>query len=283
MANATDPLVLQVSGTDPQNALEYLLRQRIYQTRYWKEVGFGLTVADVLEKSIAHLRSIGSSIPQNTVFLSLLLKLLQLHPESALMESTFLRAEDFPYTRLLAACYLRLTARPVEIYQFLEPLLADYRSIRCYRGGAWERTTVDQFVYATLLRTSATFSASSSSERYWDVALPRLPARSVLQQAGYLPEGPRRAPCAILHAAIVRHETDVPYAEAARRYLEIKARVAPSAAAAWEKWRPPPEEVSREEEEEEGARTAVEGADSSSAPTTTTTSKKRKYGGLFKH
>jgi PRP38 family len=293
MANATDPLVLQVCGTDPQNALEYLLRQRIYQTRYWKEVGFGLTVADVLEKSIQQLRSIGSSIPQNTVFLSLLLKLLQLHPEPSMMETTFLRAEDFPYTRLLGACYIRLTARPVEIYEALEPLLSDYRSIRYFRGNQWDHTTVDQFVYSALLRTGGSHS-SSSPINYWDVAVPRLPARSILQEAGYLPDGPRVAPCATLHEAILRYQEtdDEPYAVAARRYLEYKARVAqsPAALVAWEKWRPhateddvlpqpkPNEEVSMEEGE--GEAQAVDTTVASSAPTTS--SKKRNYAGLFK-
>ena len=51
MANVTDPLAGAVHGTDPQNLMEYITRQRIYDCRYWKEECFGLTAADVLEKA----------------------------------------------------------------------------------------------------------------------------------------------------------------------------------------------------------------------------------------
>ena len=37
------------------------------------------------------------------------------------------------YVRLLGAFYLRLVGRPAEVYQYLEPLLNDYRKVR--RGG----------------------------------------------------------------------------------------------------------------------------------------------------
>jgi pre-mRNA-splicing factor 38A len=55
MANVTDPLAGAVHGTDPQNLMEYITRQRIYDCRYWKEECFGLTAADVLEKA-THLK-----------------------------------------------------------------------------------------------------------------------------------------------------------------------------------------------------------------------------------
>ena len=51
MANRTDPLAAQLSGQDPQNLIEYITRQKIYDSRYWKETCFGLSVVDVLEKA----------------------------------------------------------------------------------------------------------------------------------------------------------------------------------------------------------------------------------------
>ena len=45
MANRTDPLAAQVHGTNPQNLIERILRERIYANRYWKEHCFGLTAA----------------------------------------------------------------------------------------------------------------------------------------------------------------------------------------------------------------------------------------------
>jgi pre-mRNA-splicing factor 38A len=39
------------------------------------------------------------------------------------------------YLRALGAFYLRLTGKSKEIYQYLEPLLNDYRKLRVRAGG----------------------------------------------------------------------------------------------------------------------------------------------------
>ena len=41
------------------------------------------------------------------------------------------------YLRALAAMYIRMTFRPVEVYEILEPLLKDYRKLRYHGMGAW--------------------------------------------------------------------------------------------------------------------------------------------------
>lgn len=41
----------------------------------------------------------------------------------------------YRYVRALGAFYLRLTGRSKEIYQYLEPLLNDYRKLRVRTGG----------------------------------------------------------------------------------------------------------------------------------------------------
>ena len=43
MANRTDPRARSVHGTNPQNLVEKILRQKIYELTYWKEQCFGLT------------------------------------------------------------------------------------------------------------------------------------------------------------------------------------------------------------------------------------------------
>lgn len=53
------------------------------------------------------------------------------------------------YLRALAAFYIRLTFRPVEVYETLEPLLRDFRKIR-YR---------DECTFSTLASSAAPFSA----------------------------------------------------------------------------------------------------------------------------
>ncbi len=64
-----------------------------------------------------------------TKFMCLLLKMLQLQPEKEIVVE-FIRNEDYRYVRLLGAFYLRLVGKPLEIYNYLEPLYADYRRVR---------------------------------------------------------------------------------------------------------------------------------------------------------
>jgi pre-mRNA-splicing factor 38A len=84
-----------------------------------------------------------------TQFISLLLKLLQIQPEKEILVE-YLLVEEFKcvqsaklvefepykpipffrYLRALAAMYIRMTFRAVEVYELLEPLLNDYRKLR---------------------------------------------------------------------------------------------------------------------------------------------------------
>jgi PRP38 family len=273
MANATDPIILQVCGTDPQNCLDYIVRQKIYNTRYWKEVCFGLSVVDVMEKSVQQLRNVGSSLPHNTIFLCLLLKLLQLHPEHDIIDSSFVQQTTFKYTRVLGGCYIRLTSRPIDIYHSLESIVSDYRKVCVYNHFVqkWELTTVDQLVYDCLQITSQQHHLSSSSssssvskiQSYLNITFPRLPARHVLQEAGYIVDGPRivvssSSSSVPLHDTLLQYlvddltrgtknTTQEPdddtnrtlttelYAQAALQYLEHLATVqqSPAAISAW--------------------------------------------------
>lgn len=177
MANRTDPLVSALSGSDPQNLMPYITRKKIYDSRYWKEECFGLSVSDVLEKAATGLHCIGG-LP--TYFLSLTLKLLQLHPESDLIIESFVDQDDFKYVRALGLFYLRLTGSPADIYESLEDLYDDSRPLRCWISPSWSITYMDEWVHSLLHEPIVL-----------GIALPRLPQRRVLQEAGYLPDGPR--------------------------------------------------------------------------------------------
>lgn len=176
MANVTDPMIRAIQGSDPQNLMEYITRQKIYDSRYWKEECFGLTAVGVLEKA-TKLKTLGG-LP--TKFLCLALKLLQLQPDSEDIIESFIQQEDFKYVRALGALYLRLTGRPDDIYNELEPLYRDYRKLRCRIFADWTLTHVDEFVHRLLTETTCV-----------GITLPRLPARATLQEAGYIDEGPR--------------------------------------------------------------------------------------------
>jgi pre-mRNA-splicing factor 38A len=82
---------------------------------------------------------------------------------------------------LLGAFYLRLVGKPLDVYQYLEPLLNDYRKIRHKTPqGNFELRHMDEFVNDLL-----------NKDLFCDIALPRIPHRQVLEGAGNLE--PRRS------------------------------------------------------------------------------------------
>lgn len=179
MANTTDKLAGTIHGTDPQNLIEYITRQKIYDSLYWKQQCFGLTAELVIDKAIA-LRYCGGMYGEPSKpseFLSLVLKLLQIQPDKEIIYE-FITNDEFKYLRLLGAFYLRLVGRPIEICQYLEPLLNDYRKVRLrLNTGAFILSHIDEIV-DDLLR----------KDYVWSISLPRLPTRKALEGAGDLGE-----------------------------------------------------------------------------------------------
>ena len=186
-----------------QNLVEKILRTRIYDTVYWKQHCFGLTAASLLDKAV-ELRSVGggggSAVSGGagppSRFICLVLKLLQLQPDRDVVLE-YIKNEDHKYVRLLGAFYLRLTARPAEVYKVLEPLLEDRRRVRARASAsASSAVGVETGTNATyaLTHVDELVDAMLSSPYLFDVALPRLPPRATLQAAGQLPVGvPRRS------------------------------------------------------------------------------------------
>jgi pre-mRNA-splicing factor 38A len=176
MANSTDPFAQSVHGTNPQYLIEKITRQKIYNSTYWKEQCFGLTAETIIDKAIA-LKYCGGTYGGNlkpTNFLCLVLKMLQLQPEIEIVLE-YVKNEDFKYLRALGAFYLRLVGKTDMIYQYLEPLLNDYRKL-AYRGmSGWQMMHMDEFV-DSLLR----------DELVCDMALPHLVKRMKLEELGTL-------------------------------------------------------------------------------------------------
>eukprot|EP00980_Cylindrotheca_fusiformis_P004932 scaffold1051_cov119-Cylindrotheca_fusiformis.AAC.7 len=219
MANVTDPLIRAVQGSDPQNLMEYITRQKIYDSRFWKEECFGLTAADVLEKAAKSLICIGGTYGGNhrpSKFLSLTLKLLQLQPDLDLVIE-FITQDHFKYVRALGAFYLRLTARPVDIYETLEPLYADYSKLRFRDVTEWKLIHMDEFIHELLTEPFAC-----------GMAMPRLPKRETLQAEGYLEEGPRQTAL----------KEKLESAGGVKEYLKYKVEIEqnPGAIELWEKF-----------------------------------------------
>ncbi|TMW59732.1 hypothetical protein Poli38472_004801 [Pythium oligandrum] len=181
MANATDPQAQSVHGVNPQHLIEKIMRNRIYSCVYWKEQCFGLTTETLVDKAIEldHFGGTFGGNQQPTPFLCLLLKMLQLQPETEIVQE-FIQNGEYKYVTLLGAVYLRLVGKPLEVYQLLEPLYSDYRKIRKRNVMGWEISHVDEIV-DSLLR----------EEFYIDLSLPRLIDREYFEKNGSLP--PRRS------------------------------------------------------------------------------------------
>ena len=160
-----------------QNLMERITRDKVYAMTYWKEKCFGVS-AEALVDLAVDLRAVGGIYGGNnraTEFLCLTLKLLQIQPEKEIILE-FIKNEDHKYVRLLGAFYMRLVGKPTDVYQYLEPLLNDYRKVR-YRSkdGKYALTHVDEFVHNLLTK-----------DMFCDVALPRVPHRQALEAAGAL-------------------------------------------------------------------------------------------------
>lgn len=96
MANKTDPTASTVHGTNPQNLIEKIVRNRIYENVYWKEHCFGLNAETLVDKAM-ELKYYGGCYGGNrkpTPFLCLILKMLQIQPEKEIIIE-FIKNEDY--------------------------------------------------------------------------------------------------------------------------------------------------------------------------------------------
>lgn len=175
MANRTDTDTKFVRGTDPQRLVDKLTREKIYNSRFWKECCFGVSVADVakLSTDLRYAGGMYGHLRKPTPFMCLLLKLLQLGPERDVV-GEFLIQPHFKYGTLLALLYLRLVGDAIDIYRTLENYLSDYRKIAMrLDSGGFELTHIDQ-ITDRLLRDDAIFGTR----------LPTLQRRHVLKELG---------------------------------------------------------------------------------------------------
>ena len=191
---------VHVHGTNPQNLIEYIMRQKIYDSLYWKQHCFGLSAEALIDKAV-EISFVGGMFGEPrkpTDFVCLVLKLLQIAPEKEIVIA-YITQDEFKYLRCLGAMYLRLVGRAQDIYLNLEPLLADGRRIRIRKpDGSFGLTYIDEFVDQLL-----------NDEFVFNIALPRLQARTVLEAAGQLP--PR--------ASIMQAEFDLKKAEIEKEIL----------------------------------------------------------------
>lgn len=180
MSNRTVRGAHQVHGQDPQLLVEKIIRERIYDCLYWKEECFGLNAETILDKAV-ELNYVGGTFGNQrpVPFLCLLLKLLQIQPTLPIIDE-YIQQADFKYLRVLALFYYRLVGSPAAVYTKLEPYLADRRRLRLRQpSGVFALSHVDTVVDDLL-----------TQERVFGIILPRLPKRTVLEDADELDPRP---------------------------------------------------------------------------------------------
>lgn len=176
MAFRTDPRAKQVHGTNPQFLIEKITRMKIYNDPYTKEHCFAITAETIVDKAF-ELTSIGGTYGGNrrpTKFLCLLLKMLQIQPDTEIVLE-LINQVDYKYIRALAIFYYRLVeTSQAKIYSTLEPLYSDYRRL-VFREASGKHVILhmDEFIDKLLV-----------SERFCEVLLPRIPKRWTLVEEG---------------------------------------------------------------------------------------------------
>lgn len=174
MSNRTDPKAKQIHGRNPQFLLETILRNKIYNTIYWKQKCFALTSETIIDRAL-ELKCVGGiygPMKSPSEFISLVLKLLQIQPSEEIINE-FLSEDysEYKYLRALAAFYVRLTEKSTQVYIKLEPLLNDYRKLRILNpDGNYSITHMDEYIELLL-----------TTDFIYDISLPKLTKRSVLE------------------------------------------------------------------------------------------------------
>lgn len=145
---STGPLA--PNGLNPATIMEKAVRERIVESYFYKEQCFGVNEADIVDRVVDHVESIGGvygTVQKPTPFLCLAFKLLQLAPSDAILDEYLnFGGEKFKYLRALAVFYIRLTRPDKDVYTLLEPFLEDRRKLRRKGRNGTTLTYMDVFV-----------------------------------------------------------------------------------------------------------------------------------------
>ena len=167
-----------MKSTAAQNisSVELILRNRVFNSYYWKEKCFGLTSETIIDK-ILELKYIGGmnhSSNQPTDFICLFIKLLQLNPSEEIIDE-YLSDPDLKYLRALTALFIRFAYPPVKIYTKLEKLYCDYKKLVILKSKGYAIIHMDEYIDSLL-----------NEEHIFEISLPKIPKRNVLEENGEL-------------------------------------------------------------------------------------------------
>ena len=167
-----------MKNTAAQNisSVELILRNRVFNSYYWKEKCFGLTSETIIDK-ILELKYIGGmnhSSNQPTDFICLFIKMLQLNPSEEIVDE-YLSDPDLKYLRALTALFIRFAYPPAKIYTKLEKLYCDYKKLVILKSKGYAIIHMDEYIDSLL-----------NEEHIFEISLPKIPKRSVFEDNGEL-------------------------------------------------------------------------------------------------
>jgi len=168
----------QVRGTKPIFLVDKIIRNKAFNSVYYKEHCFGLDAKNLIDKAV-ELKYIGGTsggARNATPFMCLVVKLLQIYPEKQVLLK-YIEQSEYKYLRALGAFVWRLVASPKQVFETLEPLYNDYRKIRVRQpDSSFVRSHMDEYIEDLLYK-----------EVVFEIALPSLPKRHILEEMGELP------------------------------------------------------------------------------------------------
>ncbi|KAH3672198.1 hypothetical protein WICMUC_004427 [Wickerhamomyces mucosus] len=123
--------------------VEKIVRERVFDSLYWKQYCFGLNEATILDKAM-ELQVIGSfeTSGRPFPFMCLLVKLIQLAPSIEIIQF-YLTQDRFKYLKVLALLYVRIVLKD---YEILKENLNDYRKLRVFINGQYKLSYIDEVV-----------------------------------------------------------------------------------------------------------------------------------------
>lgn len=190
---------LAPNGLNPAMIMEKAVKERIVDSYFYKEQCFAVNEADVVDRVVEHVSFVGGTLgaaQKPSPFLCLAFKLLELAPgDDVVREYLAYGGERFKYLRALACFYVRLTRQARDVYQTLEPFLADRRKLRRRGRAGTSLTYVDEFVDDLLTR-----------DRVCATSLWKMPDRETLEDLDLLE--PRVSPLGDLNDLLDADDDD---------------------------------------------------------------------------
>ncbi|KAH3687667.1 hypothetical protein WICPIJ_001352 [Wickerhamomyces pijperi] len=131
------------NGVNSMLYVEKIVRERVFDSIYWKQFCFSLNEATLLDKAM-ELQIIGSFEISGRPFpfICLFVKMVQLAPEREIIEF-YINQDRFKYLKVLGLLYARVVYKDSELIQ---EHLVDYRKLRIYEDGEYKLTYVDEVV-----------------------------------------------------------------------------------------------------------------------------------------